>query len=83
MDAALADGQDPGDLATALSMGDVLGGAIASGVGGAILATGAREGWSEASALAGVFGVMLGFLAAAAVLAARLPRRRPVSGAPV
>ncbi|MEM9611286.1 MAG: MFS transporter [Actinomycetota bacterium] len=79
MDAAVADGQDAGDLATALSMGDVLGGAIASGVGGAILATGAREGWSDASALAGVFGVMIGVLAVAAVVAVRLPRRRPTA----
>lgn len=79
MDAALRGGQDVGDLATALSMGDVIGAAIASGVGGAILATGAREGWGDPTALGAVFGVMLGVLVVAFVVASRLPDRRPTA----
>ncbi len=64
---------EEGQVSTALSLADVIGVAVAAGVGGAVLANGEREAWPIAEAI-GIIGVlMLASLLTASVVARRLP----------
>ncbi len=74
-----------GASAAAVQMSDVLGVALGTGVGGAVIALGAANGWARPDALAVVFAIMVGSGLLACFAAGRLPAdpTRSGSGRPV
>lgn len=64
-----------GGTIAALQLSDMLGVALGTGLGGAVIATGEAAGWTRASSIAMVDALMLAVLGLALVAAARLPDR--------
>jgi hypothetical protein len=64
-----------GATATALGIADALGVALATGIGGAVLAQAARASWSTAQALALVWALAAAVACLAGLTAMRLPLR--------
>lgn len=67
--------EEQGAASSAINLSDVLGSAIGTGAGGAIVAYGEAAGLGLATALAAVFAVMIGVAAAGIVVSTRLEAR--------
>jgi MFS family permease len=74
---ALAGPGREGTVSSALQLSDVLGVALGTGIGGVVVAHGARAGWPPRPGILIVFAMALSVSAVGAVLARRLPDRLP------
>ena len=74
--ATLAEGGDDalGAASASMNLATVLGLAVGTGLGGALVSAGETAGWEPPVSVAAVFGLMLGLGAVALVTALRMPR---------
>jgi MFS family permease len=74
--------EEQGSATSGLQLSDVVGTALGTGIGGAIIAAGIAGRWPGWAGLAGAFAVGVGAAILGALLAARLPGPRPAARTP-